>query len=359
MSPRFGEVRALLHERADERSWELLCELLDGVAPDEVRDVYVPYLQAHLERWPDVHRVAPWRWLEGALARDRVSAAKMEIVKVVDLSLRRLRRDQLKRLLGLKMWSGVTHLYLESCRLSPASLELLVHHEALAGLRVLSLSRNPLSRDGAAVLAAASAFHGLKSLDLEACFLDDKGLSGVLDSACFARLEHLDLSANVLGVEAMETLSVCPQREVVRELNLTGCVAPQGARLARGGPLLDVLTSPDKPWPMLHQLELGHWGLEARSVRSLNRTMCASLRLLDLNGSALLRVGAERLAECEALEHVEVLDLGRNRIGDDGAQALIAPVTQLRALRQVILSWNGVTAAMRSRFDAVGCELVL
>lgn len=357
MSQLFGDIRALLHEPTDARSWELLCEKLDAVSLDELEAIYLPYLVAHLDRWSDVHRVAPWRWIEGALRRDVRSLVKLRIVRTVDLSWRRLRHDQLDRLLSHAPLSGVTHLYLDSCRLSPAALGKVVHHEAFESLRVLSLARNPLSRDGVAVLSSASALRDVVSLDLEGCFLDDASVDGLLKATCFQRLESLDLSGNVLGVDAMEALAGSAQRETLHALNLTGCVARQGARIARGGPLLDVLAM-GGAWPGLEQLELAHWGLDAQSVGVLDSGLCARLCVLDLNGSALLERGAIKLAACEALGNVEVLDVGRNRIGDEGAQALVAQGSRLRDLKQVNLAWNGVTAAMVRRLQESGCEVI-
>lgn len=357
MTQLFGDIRALLHETTDARSWELLCEKLDGVGLDELESIYLPYMMAHLDRWSDVRRLAPWRWIEGALRREAESVAKLRIVRAVDLSWRRLRHDQLDRLLSHAPLSGITHLYLDSCRLSPAALGKIVHHEAFESLKVLSLARNPLSRDGVAVLSSASALRDVVALDLEGCFLDDASVAGVLDATCFQRLESLDLSGNVLGVEAMEALAGSAQRETLRALNLTGCVARQGARIARGGPLLDVLAT-GGAWTQLEQLELAQWGLDVASVGGLDSALCTRLLVLDLNGSALLERGASRLAACEALGHVEVLDVGRNRIGDEGAQALVAPGSRLRALKQVNLAWNGVTAAMVRRLQEAGCEVI-
>ncbi len=360
MNERFGEVRALCHEPADEHSWVRLCELLDDVPIEALREVYLPYLATHLERWVAICRVAPWRWLEGALRRDAASIEKLSIARVIDLSWRQLRLDRFKRLLEHVPWTHITHLYLESCRLSPAMLSRLVQYEPLEHLEVLGLARNALSHAGAEALGQASTLNRLRVLDLEGCFFDGLDVASILDNRCFARLEQLDLSGNILGVEAMEALAGCPQRHTLELLNMTRCIAGDGARVARGGALLEVLTGyVEAPWPALRQLELGYWGLDADSVSVLDSLMCQGLETLDLNGSVLDARGARQLAACQALERLEVLDLRRNRLDDEGAQALVAPDAMLRSLRKVSLGWNRLSASMVQRLRRAGLEVDL
>lgn len=355
----FGNIRALFHSPPDELHFEKLCALLEEASIEALEAVYLPYVLAHISYWEENQRVMPWQWIEGIMRGERRYILLAPLAAVLNLSWRKLRQDQLERILANMPLHHITHLYLEDARLTPSSLERIVHHEGLRHVRVLGLAHNPLSKDGAAVLAQASSLRAIEELDVERCVLDDDALEIVLQGPCFGQLRRLDLSANLFDVKGMEVLAAAPQRHTLEGLNLTSCLPSRGARGARGGAMFGILTAAETAWPALRQLELGWWGFGPRDAALFDTTMCGRLHLLDLQGSQLRVDGAQALSQCEALSQLQELDIRRNLIQDEGLLALVAPDSSLDELRRIHTGWNCISTALIEQLRARGDLLIL
>ena len=347
----FGNIRALFHSPPDELHFERLCVLLEEASLEELEAIYLPYVLAHLSYWEENQRVMPWRWVEGILRGERRHVLLAPLAAVLNLSWRKLRQDQLERIFSRMPLDHITHLYLEDARLTPSSLELIVHHPGLERVRVLGLAHNPLSKDGAAVLANASTLTSLEELDVERCVLDDAALGTLLEGRCMRRLRRLDLSANLFGVAGMELLAKAPQRETLEDLCLTSSLPSRGALGACGGAMFAVLTAPEVSWPLLRQLELGWWGFLPEDASVFETSMCEQVRLLDLQGSQLRAEGARGLARCQALSRLRELDIRRNLIEDEGLLELFSPQSTLVELRRVHTGWNRISTGVIARLE--------
>ena len=54
----FGDIRSILAQEPSPDAWQKLLALIQKAAPDEQRDVYLPYIQAHMDKnhWPEALR---------------------------------------------------------------------------------------------------------------------------------------------------------------------------------------------------------------------------------------------------------------------------------------------------------------
>lgn len=69
-SPVFGDLRGVLAQAPDARSWANLCDILEramDLAPNETTQQWIPYASDQLSGWPDALRIAPVRWQEHAV----------------------------------------------------------------------------------------------------------------------------------------------------------------------------------------------------------------------------------------------------------------------------------------------------
>ncbi len=127
------------------------------------------------------------------------------------------------------------------------------------------------------------------------------------------RLTRLDLSGNRLSPEVLARLAVSPAIQNVEELNLSdnNLGASGMAALTQGS------------WPALRTLHLARtWPQEAGISTLTQAKFFRNLRYLSLSGNNLGSSAAVAVAKAPA-EHLHVLDLSDNRIGNRGLAALV------------------------------------
>jgi uncharacterized protein (TIGR02996 family) len=110
-------------------------------------------------------------------------------------------------LLAAGLRAGPESLCLAGTGLNAARVEVLAGTAAIAGLRVLNLSANPVGNAGAAAIAASPHLPNLLVLDLSYCQVGDDGVRAILDSPPADRLVMLDLTGSPASAETKQELT--------------------------------------------------------------------------------------------------------------------------------------------------------
>lgn len=336
MSPDFGELRSLMQRPPDEDSWDRLCALIDQWPDERFMREALPYIEAHISRWDDLHRAAPWGWMERLMQAKPLPG--LGLVKTLDLRSRRLRQDQIERILCSDWTDQLTQAYLPYMSLNADTLALLADHGSWRKLRILSLDQNRLGSKGPQPLHGC-AWPALEELYLEGVFMGVQGFVAALDAPWQQTLHTLDASNFIFGAHGL------PLRLDVSHIKRLyfNWVRPAPAAWA---------TLIDWPWESLEVLSLEGRELSLDELgQFLSSPMAEGLKLLGLNWNTIGPTGAKLLAHASSLARLEGLDLRRNSITDEGARALMdAPwFGQLRSLR---LEKNQLSAPMAQRLAA-------
>ena len=210
----------------------------------------------------------------------------------------------------------------------------------LRRLRRLRVAESSLGTRGTAALVAG-ALASLRDLDLYRAGVDNDGLEALRETV-FPQLERLVMSGNRLTAQGVDSLLDDPRLARLTSLSLGSLlIGNDGAR--RIAELLEL--------PALTELDLSlqYHTAATLAVMASNQTF-ARLRRLRLAYNEC--TGAPAIHALARLAQLEDLDLGNNRIGDDGAAALAASGLPLRKVKlaQCHLGHTGVAALARGVF---------
>ena len=205
--------------------------------------------------------------------------------------------------------------------------------KTLARLRELSLDRNALGDEGAALLAPAAG--RLATLHLTNAAIGDAG-ARALAQGQGATLRDLDLCFNAIGPAGATALARSPRLAHLARLDLTSNpLEAEGA----------VQFAERLALPALRDLDLS-WCDLGPEAAALGAAPClANLVKLDLCGNDLGDEGFARLLESPHLGHLEELMVGDNALGDAALAALCARADALPALTHLRLENNPITDA--------------
>jgi Leucine-rich repeat (LRR) protein len=221
--------------------------------------------------------------------------------------------------------AGLRRLDLSGNRIGVEGMRELANSPYLGGLRELILSENDLGPEGAQWLARAPWFANLEQLEAAVNGIGTDELESILAAA--ANLVHLDLSRNPLGREGGAVLAGWPGAARLESIAAPGCgLGPDGTRdLLRGdfrslrrldlsfnriGPGIAV-TLPR----LLTGLDLGFNDLGDPGIATLTAIPPpATLTSLNLAANRISPAGLRRLAESGWLTSIESLNLDINPI---------------------------------------------
>lgn len=386
MTDDFGELRSIAQAPYNDRSWELLVRSLNQWRDHErLVDVVLPYLSAHIARWPSQDRLAIQSWwfadeagqliaLHPAFALanaitlrpDSVAHAlllledpALEAMRwiTLDLSLAKPTQAQLFELFERESLSKVTGLYIWNASLSGPSLLALadcpwlgrlveldlsfndagdeladaIARSSINTLRTLRLSDNNISEDGALVLAQSPKLSELSSLSMASNPLGAQGFEALL---ALESLRSLDLRHIGLRSSAASQLGALNPARTLQDLNLSGNLIEEPGALALVG-------NPDLV--SLKKLELIRAGLTPRSALALASVAhLNALTHLHLGHNHIADEGVIAIAASEALERLEELSLHHTELGDKALKALCQS-PHMRKLETLSLSDNHIT----------------
>ena len=236
----------------------------------------------------------------------------------------------------------------------------------LGNLRTLHLGRNHVGDPGCRRLLGA-ALGPLADLDLADNELTDDAAAQLVAAGRHGTLARLDLGGNALtaaGAARLVGAGVFPRLERLSlARNRLGGRRP-GPALARvaaldlGGNGLtpdDVASLLAGPAAGVRELDLGHNRLGDDGARALaDAPSAAGLRSLGLANAALTDDGLAALAASPRLARLESLDVRNNPLSDQGFRALLA-ARSLRRVASLRYSWEGLTIhtrlALERRFN--------
>lgn len=366
---RFGEIRSLLHGEGTASTWAALCALVDLCDQNELTDRIIPYIKAHLDRWPVELRIAPRRWserLEHDLPIERLSLASELVLYASRSTLRAVNNDenhaqhpQLEGLLARgahlrpkrlgihgrlseqhikalgsarELLAGLEMLHIEKSQLGDGVIDWLVGQAATTNLEELHLPHNRLGRAGLGLLCESSGLPKLHTLRLDHNNPGPLIAEELLRAPWAGQLEHfgiggapLDARGGELGWESVVLLAEARFFHKMRSIALSGNQLGH----ASGGPgvlfpraeeldlsfnhlsddgLARILDGCDTE--KLIKLHLSINRLTSVAVDAITREEGPHLKQLDLFGNAITSEGLRRLLESPTMRDLEVLNLG-------------------------------------------------
>ncbi|MBM3980677.1 MAG: TIGR02996 domain-containing protein [Planctomycetes bacterium] len=126
--------------------------------------------------------------------------------------------------------AALADLTLENVGVRADGLESLARCDRLAGLRRLSLSRNPLPPRAVRVLSLSRVLAGVRALDLNACRIGDKGVRHLTQAKFWPNLVELDLRNNPISAVGVRYLLDAPAAPDLAALVLDAPTAGGDAR---------------------------------------------------------------------------------------------------------------------------------
>lgn len=312
----FGDVRAIAQSEPSAGRWFELCAMLEAwPRAHELDEAVVPYLSAHMSRWPDDLMVVPDRWVD-----DYLSGALGELAtlpKKLFLVSRFKQAGLFRRLLDASAIGSLTQLFIGWNGLGPEHLARLSGCDALGGLTHLSLLGNRIG--GLRPLVEGAWRDDLVWLDLAHSDMGPRDLKILFDEGVFARLRHLDVSHNPLQSLGSLRADASPLMSRLEVLSVGGS-------------------------------ELGNEG----AARLIGGASGGALRALDLSYNLLTDETARLLVRSGVLRGLKTLDLNSNTIGDEGIAAIVsspdcAGLERLRVQRNAF-GVDGVRAIASSPF---------
>jgi hypothetical protein len=211
------ELRDLAQGQPSSRAWSILCNKLEKVPEEALRETYIPALNADLEAasWPDALRVTPESWI--LRFRDGDSIPAMAIVRTLDMRGRLLNVEDAELFAESPELAYITRLNLAYNGLQDDGTCLLAQSEFLDKLEMLDLAGNSIELRGIRALCDATKLSNLRSIDLTGNWVDERAARLIAESPVFANLEHLILRGNPVRVEGARALSESPHlRESIK-----------------------------------------------------------------------------------------------------------------------------------------------
>jgi Leucine Rich repeat len=320
-------ILAVAERGLDHVGWTEVCELLDQLADEVVRD-YLDELELALQAWPAALRIAPTRW--AARLRSAGREPRVRLCRVLRLAMTRARAE-LWRALDAEDVARIESLDLGYCELDEGTAGELAGRLARIGVTSLRLTGNPV---GAGIVHVVRLSRGgaLVSLDAESCRLAGAPLAAVAADGPIL-LRELGLGVNALTAQDVAQLARIPGLDRVRRLGLGG-----NELLASGVRVL----AEQAPLGELRELDLegARCGAEGAAALAAAPAL-AKLEELSLMGCEIGDAGAASLAAAPSLGALREPDLRRNRITAAGARALLTSA-QLTALKRVQLTSNEI-----------------
>ena len=245
----------------------------------------------------------------------------------------------------------------------------------LAGLHALHLGRNRLEDDAALHLAASPFLTNLVDLDLAENDLSESGARAIAASPYLANLKRLELRHNPIGPGGAEALAGSDRLPSLERLGL-GDTSLGAARLHALPRMADLLRVPvldlagnrlgpagiktilyrpphqveDAGPVRLRELDLSHNEIGETGVRVLAECKALEgLQILRLTGCGITDVAARTLAAAPTLNRLLALDLSNNSVNDSGFRGFIDSM-QLRSLRHLVVPL-GVSPGMQVALD--------
>jgi Ran GTPase-activating protein (RanGAP) involved in mRNA processing and transport len=306
-------------------------------------------------------------------ARDmtRLAAAKgISQLACIDLSYNPIGGVGVRELASAKHLDALRELCLSSCDLDSGALGALAHAAFFGRLRRLDVDNNKLVGDAIAPLFDAERMPD--ELRLGSNALGAAGAAAIAGGAG-PSTKRLSLDSSDLGAEGAARLSAYPHPLEMLDLS-HNAVGDEGLRALASGTLRagSLVVSHDAishvgiralvEWPLV-SLALGSNALDDEAARILAASAPETLASLDLKdnditsaGLVALVMGLEGLtsldvARCRmgafpelppSMRNLERLELGDNRLGDEGTQALLN--VQAEHLRALCVARNRITA---------------
>ena len=229
---------------------------------------------------------------------------------------------------------ALVELSLEGCPLGDAGLEALLGASWSQGLEALRLDACGIGAPGAQALAEAAHMERLRALSLRDNALGERSCRALARATHLARLESLDLSDNPIGDEGLEALVEAALWPRLRELRLVaGQITSRGAC---------ALALAKRPWAALEVLDLGGNRIGDEGGQALAQSdRLPALRQLELSANELGARGMAALLRAGGLGRLELLGLVSNPLSPAEARALVNELW-LPSLRRVHLWWNSL-----------------
>jgi hypothetical protein len=343
MSARFGTLRALLQEAPSGATWRQITDELKLWGEEERERVALPYVMAHLDRWPpqlmrwaggedpawqrrlanagqgrslveDEARMATARhlWIEGPACEEALAGHLHQLDQLITLTVRtvHLGEEAMLRVVSWAWPSSLRELCVQGLSSQPAEprrriVEALAGNASLAGLEGLELRQGELDLASVEALAQSPYLSQLNTLNLEGSVLDVASARALAQSPYLRRLHKLGVSSCRIDAASAKVLAGSPVLETVRSLDVSRNPLRAGLAALLGSPYTRGLTT----------LTMEHVELDPAGARALCKVEPAP----GLDGFDLQKVHCNRHTS-DALAGAPILRLMR-RFSWEGAKA--------------------------------------
>ncbi len=315
----FGEIRSIVNGAPDEDAWKVLCSLLELEDDDCVREELVPYIEHHLEDWPDELRVAPESW--GRVAAAGRDCARLLVARKLDAIGRNDDYD-LKALLTSRDVARIEALDLGYNGFDERALDAIEQSEHLGALRWLSVSDSKMGHESLIRIIRSPRLEKLTHLIAAWCEIENDGAVALQGVEELGRLTRIELRGNRIRPPAAQVLLSSPHFGSCLELAVGwNDIADVGVVAIADSAYLGQLQE-----LCLENNSIEGWGvlelLKRPAIRNLEK-----LRLYNNQSTGLGDEIAVAVATCPYLGNLRVLDLSGNSIGERGRDALARSVT--------------------------------
>ena len=229
---------------------------------------------------------------------------------------------------GAKYFAQLKKLVLSYAKLQPAGMkilsEILVDSKTLLHL---DLSFNWIFDDGAVFLAEVLKHcRSIEDLKLDCNKIGTKGLSALCETNTFNNLQSLDFSYNPLSPNSARLLSNMFRKNTsLNYINLSGSINQMSRTV------------------VLNYMFHGHLTALFKPLKDLS--CCRNLCSLKLERNKLGDDDASILVEVMKNNNLQILNLGRNSIGPEGAAILSVGLTSCKKLLEFDISKNCIESS--------------
>jgi len=239
----FGELRALLYEGTEARSWTGICASL-STWPDESLHTAIEYANAHLAEMPASERVSPEPWAASLVSpRNRHRLALRGLGKAVtegaDPRLQvcgelhfdgfPIKREDAEALMGSAHIGHIRGLSFYDSHIYAEAIASLLKRDAFPVLERLSVARMAFGLRVWRQLLGAPWLARVVEYGFDDCGLGDEHVEVLVASGRLRGVRALSLMSNALGGRAIEALARCRDLESLESLDLRYCQLGESA----------------------------------------------------------------------------------------------------------------------------------
>lgn len=331
---RFAELRSLLEtQNPDAETWQQVSHLILAWNDlDHLRDVVIPYANAHMGGWDDETRVLEKKE-ERALAHAIRTNTPPHPFYLLARSIVCYQEKQTSHSLTVVCsddFAHMPHLSFIVDNLDKQEFFRILQEAPLTQLRELSLTWCHLDDDCIAQLAQTETLRSLELLELNGNPITSKAVKALCSSPHLPSLRRLHLGSTKIDDDALYALRDSQTLTHLTELSIESCRDLTSEGLAA--------LAQSKAFSTLEQLHINSTiGMDDSIAPLFDNASAPRLKILHANFSYVDDDTVQKLSQWPGSETLETLEIGYNKLSDKGCHEL-ASTPYLRHLKRLDFS---------------------